>query len=100
RYVAVEHASPRQALSLAIGERERETRGRLLLVTAPDAFIAGEASAAVRFINEGDARPTAKPPRPFEAGVGNRPTLVQNVETLAHTALIARFGPERYREAG
>src|SRR5204862_6023432 len=44
-YVGVEHVSARQALSLAIAERETETRGRLRLVTAPEAFIAGEASA-------------------------------------------------------
>jgi NADH:ubiquinone oxidoreductase subunit F (NADH-binding) len=99
-YVGAEHAAARQALSLAIAERQPELKGQLRLASAPHAFIAGEASAAVRFINEGDARPTSKPPRPFEAGVGGRPTLVQNVESLAHTALIARFGPEWYRGAG
>jgi NADH:ubiquinone oxidoreductase subunit F (NADH-binding) len=46
----------------------------------------------VHFVNDGVALPTTTPPRPFERGVGGRPTLVQNVETMAHVALIGRHG--------
>jgi NADH:ubiquinone oxidoreductase subunit F (NADH-binding) len=52
-------------------------------------YVAGEESAVVRRINGGPALPTAKPPRPFERGVSDQPTLVSNVETLARIALIA-----------
>jgi NADH:ubiquinone oxidoreductase subunit F (NADH-binding) len=54
----------------------------------------------VNWLGGGDARPTTTPPRTAERGVGGRPTLVDNVETLAHLALIARFGPDRFRSRG
>ena len=44
--------------------------------------------------------PTFVPPRPFERGFRGRPTLIQNPETLAQLALVARFGEHWYRELG
>src|SRR5580700_10606353 len=82
------------------GERPASERGRLRLVSAPVRYVSGEETAAVHFVNEGIALPTSIPPRPFERGVDGRPTLVQNVETLAHVALIARFGDEWFRSLG
>ena len=62
--------------------------------------MAGEESALVHWLNGGEAKPTFTPPRPFERGVRGRPTLVQNVETLANVGLIARYGGEWFRERG
>jgi NADH:ubiquinone oxidoreductase subunit F (NADH-binding) len=89
-------------LSAAIAERGRvpDKRVRLRAVAVPDGFVAGEETALVQFLNRGVAKPTFTPPRPFERGVGKAPTLVQNVETLAQLALIARFGPEWFRTVG
>jgi NADH:ubiquinone oxidoreductase subunit F (NADH-binding) len=63
-------------------------------------YVAGEESALCQSINGGQALPTAKPPRPFERGVNDRPTLVSNVETLAHAAWISRNGHAAYRRYG
>jgi NADH:ubiquinone oxidoreductase subunit F (NADH-binding) len=73
---------------------------QLRLVGLPTRYVAGEETALVSFINGGLAKPTFTPPRPFEKGVGGRPTLIQNVETVAHAALIARYGPDWFRELG
>jgi len=70
------------------------------LVGTPSRYLTGEESALVHWLNGGDATPTFVPPRPFERGVAGRPTLVQSVETLAHLALIARFGAGWFRTIG
>jgi NADH:ubiquinone oxidoreductase subunit F (NADH-binding) len=66
----------------------------------PDRYVAGEESAVIHFLNGGQAKPTLVPPRPYERGYQGRPTLVQNPETLAQAALIARYGANWFREIG
>lgn len=63
-------------------------------------YVAGEETAAVRAINGGPAKPTDKPPRPFEQGVGGLPTLVSNVETLANLPYVHQHGAEAYHQVG
>jgi NADH:ubiquinone oxidoreductase subunit F (NADH-binding) len=80
--------------------RQSELTMPMRLVTIPNRYVAGEETALVHFVNGGEAKPTATPPRPFERGVDGRPTLIDNVETLAHVCQIARFGPEWFQQCG
>ena len=66
----------------------------------PARYVASEQTAIVQYLNGGPAKPTFSPPRPHQRGVRGRPTLVNNVETLAHLALIARYGDRWFRGAG
>jgi NADH:ubiquinone oxidoreductase subunit F (NADH-binding) len=98
-YVGEEHVAAKAAMREAIAERAGAGGPPIRFIEAPIGYVAGEASAAVSYVNRGLALPTS-PPRPSERGVAGRPTLVQNVESLAYAALIARFGAEWYREPG
>ena len=86
----------------AVAERQRAGLDSLPIEVheLPHRYVSSEETSLVHWLNGGDARPTLTPPRPFERGVGRRPTLIDNVETLAHVALIARYGPAWFRQAG
>ena len=93
-YVGAEHAEAHRAVTRALGERPDEQRRRTRMVSAAPGYVSGEESAAVHFLNRGVALPTATLQRPAQKGVDGRPTLVKNIESLAHAALIARRGDE------
>jgi NADH:ubiquinone oxidoreductase subunit F (NADH-binding) len=88
----------RDALVAALKERRDRVRWRVSAVA--DGFVAGEETALVSSLSGKEPKPTMKPPYPFERGLRGAPTLVQNVETLAHVALIARFGSGWFRSVG
>ncbi len=91
-----------QSISAAVVERHRAGIDRVTIqvAEAPSRYLTGEESALVHWLSGGEARPTATPPRPFEQGYEGQPTLVNNVETLAHVALIARYGAGWFRGLG
>ena len=91
-------ASALDALHGAVAER-RDTRG-VTIAPVPVAYLAGEETALIRYLDGAPLKPVTTPPLPFERGLRRRPTLVQNPETLAHLALILRRGPAWFREIG
>lgn len=100
-YVYVSDQESAQSVESALGELDRDTLGVTIdMFTVQPGYVAGEETAAVRAINGGPAKPTDKPPRPFEAGVDDRPTLVSNVETLANLPYLQSHGSADYRSQG
>jgi NADH:ubiquinone oxidoreductase subunit F (NADH-binding) len=91
-YIGERHEAARESMLRALAERDEPESKLVGLAAAPTRYVAGGETAAVHFINEGVATPTTVPPYPFERGVDGAPTLVQNVETLAHVAVLARTG--------
>ena len=75
-------------------------RAPVTVVEAADGFVAGQETAVVSRLNGGPSRPQFSRVRVTERGIEGRPTLVQNVETLGHLALITRYGGAWFREVG
>ena len=88
-------------LSAALAERgPRSPRLRVTLARSAAGYVAGEETAVLAHLEGRPPRPRLTPPLPAHEGYRRRPTLVQNVETLAHIGLIARYGGAWFREAG
>ncbi len=90
------------AVRRALRERPEAGRraGQPRIVTVPAGYVTGHETAVVNFVNRGIPRPVTQPPRISERGIGRRPTLMSNAETLAQVALIARHGAEWFRRLG
>jgi NADH:ubiquinone oxidoreductase subunit F (NADH-binding) len=102
---AVTVAAPAAVLPHVAGALEERRgldglRAKLRLEPSPGGYISGEETALIAHLDGRPALPRTKPPLPVERGLRGRPTVVHNVETVAHVALIARHGPEWFREMG
>ena len=94
------YTTPAAAEEIKTAISERHDARRIQVVEAPDTFISGQASAVVNAIGGGKALPFDSRRRLSESGLRGRPTLVFNVETLAHIGLIARYGAGWFRSSG
>jgi len=91
-----------RSFAAAVAERERAGVGGvpITVVQPPDRYVAGEESALSNWLDGGNSRPQFRPDRPAIPRVKGRPALVDNAETLAHVALVARYGPAWFRQLG
>ena len=70
------------------------------LVIGAGAYICGEETAMLESMEGRRGMPRLKPPFPSQYGFLGRPTLINNVETLAHIPAILRNGGEWYAALG
>ncbi len=102
-YLREEYALSRARLQQAIDEFRAAgllDGLSLELVIGAGAYIAGEETAMLESMEGRRAMPRLKPPFPSQFGYLGRPTLIQNVETLAHIPAILRNGGEWWAALG
>jgi NADH-quinone oxidoreductase subunit F len=85
--------------------REAEAAGyvgslKITIHDAPTVYVAGEDSATLEVLEGKPPLPRQKPPYPAVSGLFGKPTVVNNVETLANVAPIISHGAEWFRAFG
>jgi NADH:ubiquinone oxidoreductase subunit F (NADH-binding)/(2Fe-2S) ferredoxin/NAD-dependent dihydropyrimidine dehydrogenase PreA subunit len=110
-YIRAEYPLAVERLHRALKQaRERGFLGNKVLGTAFDfdikvklgagAFVCGEETALIASIEGQRGMPRPKPPFPANKGLWQRPTIINNVETLANIPAIIRKGCEWYASYG
>ena len=87
-YLREEYATARARLTEAIAARGLDVR----IVVGAGSYICGEETALLESMEGRRGMPRLRPPFPAESGLLGRPTLINNVETLAHVPGIVRDG--------
>lgn len=88
------------APTVAAAVRERRDPVTVAVHEVPDGYVSSQETSLLNFLAGRRALPSTIPPLPAQRGLRGRPTLVSNVETLAHLALLARYGPRWFAEVG
>lgn len=110
-YIRAEYPLAIQRLRIAINQaREYGLLGENILNSGFDfdieikygagAFVCGEETALIHSIEGNRGEPTNKPPFPAESGLWNKPTCVNNVETLANIPAIINNGADWFSSIG
>jgi NADH:ubiquinone oxidoreductase subunit F (NADH-binding) len=100
--IADHNGSAASSIEAAIGERRQAgmTARRMSVERPPGRYVTGEESALVSWLNHRPALPILRIDKSVPLNVARRSVLVHNAETLCQIALIARHGPEWFRQAG
>ncbi len=102
-YLREEYAQARERIARAIEEFRAAglLDGRSLeVVVGAGAYICGEETAMLESMEGRRGMPRLKPPFPSQVGYLGRPTLINNVETLAHVPAVLRMGGESWAALG
>ena len=110
-YINAQYDAATQSINDAIAEAKnagylgKNILGRgfdldIEVTAAPHNYVAGEDTAVIEVIEGKKAWPRQKPPFPVTVGLFGKPTLVNNVETLANVAPIVLRGADWYRKFG
>jgi NADH-quinone oxidoreductase subunit F len=95
-YIRAEYPHAQRVMRAAIqAARERGVFGprfRVEVVSGAGSYVCGEENALLRSIEGRRGEPAPKPPYPTESGLFGKPTVVQNVETLALVPWAVRTG--------
>jgi NADH-quinone oxidoreductase subunit F len=70
------------------------------IFVSPGGYIQGEESALLEAMEDRRGEPRNKPPFPVYSGLYGKPTVINNVETLAWAPAIVLHGGEWYRDQG
>ena len=73
---------------------------RVNVMEGAGAFVCGEETALIASIEGKRGMPRPKPPFPAQSGLWGKPTVINNVETLASVPGIFFKGPEQYKAVG
>lgn len=110
-YVRMEYPLAVERLRLAIDQARKAgilganifgsgKRFDINVMEGAGAFVCGEETALIASIEGRRGMPTLKPPFPAQSGLFGRPTVINNVETLAAVPLIMRMGPKEFAKLG
>ena len=110
-YVRAEYPLAVERMRRAVADAERESiLGKNVFGTGlpvkcevmegAGAFVCGEETAMIASIEGQRGMPRPKPPFPAQSGLWGKPTIINNVETLAHVSRILYVGPEAFRSIG